>query len=150
MDDVLTGRSQVCDEDSSQNKALHFLSSYVGLRLGVCPEINHPKWNSFKRAVEYSGLQYDLMRLTIVANYGHGTKIGGERSSNRRDALKAYLAKQSDEWFEDISNEICLDRNICSDECGSEAACVMIEDFMDCASIRKRGDYVNLPSNYDL
>ena len=103
---------QVCDEEGCQNKALHFLASYVGLRMAVTPEACHPKWNSFKRAAEHSSMEFDLMRLTIAANYGHGTRLTGERASNRKMMLERFLQQQSDEYFKDMSAEICLDRGM--------------------------------------
>ena len=133
---------QVCDEEGVQNKALHFLSSFVGLRMAITPEVCHPKWNAFKRACEHSenNNHFDLMRLSIAANYGHGTKLHGERATNRQLMLEHFLRNQTDDWFDDISAEIALDRGIVvhnSDECR-----FLLEDFLECDSIRKRGDFV--------
>ncbi|CAK9021484.1 unnamed protein product [Durusdinium trenchii] len=59
-----------------------------------------------------AGLEYDVLRLTIAANYGHGTKITGERATKRRRYLKQYVEKQCTEWFEDLAEEIRLDRRL--------------------------------------
>ena len=132
---------QVCDEEGCQNKALHFLASYVGLRMAVTPEACHPKWNSFKRAAEHSSMEFDLMRLTIAANYGHGTRLTGERASNRKMMLERFLQQQSDEYFKDMSAEICLDRGMEVDGLSTDACRFMITDFLEAPSIRRRGDY---------
>lgn len=124
-----------------QNRALHFLASFVGLRMAVVPELNHPKWNCWQRAVEHSGMEYDLMRLTVAANYPHGTKMQGERASNRRLFLKTFLHKQNDQWFSDIAEEICMDKGRSIDSMDVGTCRYMIEDFLESPSIRKRGDY---------
>ena len=133
--------SQVCDEEGVQNKALHFLASHVGLRMAITPEVCHPKWNSFKRASEHGGMQFDLMRLTIAANFGHGSRLTGERATYRKLMLEKFLQRQSDAYFQHISNEICLDRFLELDELGAIECRILIEDFLNAPSIRKRGDY---------
>lgn len=134
----------MCDEESSQNKALYFLASYVGLRMAVVPECCHYKWNCWKRAIEHSdpACQFDLMRLTIAANYSHGAKLTGERSSMRAEFLESYLEKQSDEYFLDISTEIALDRGLSTDDMDYDTCRFTLQDFLEAPSIRKRGDYV--------
>ena len=42
---------EVSDEESSQFKAYHFLFSHVGVRGCAEPELSHPLWNSYKRAL---------------------------------------------------------------------------------------------------
>ncbi len=112
--------------------------------MGVCPECCHYKWNAWKRAVEHSdpGCQFDLMRLTIAANYGHGAKLTGDRSAVRSQYLESYLAKQSDEYYVDISSEIALDRGLWTDDLAPDACRFVLQDFLEAPSIRKRGDYV--------
>ena len=85
----------VCDEEGSQNRAMRFLFSFVGLRGAVSPEISHPKWNTFKRSVASAGLQYDLLRLTIAANYAHGTKVTGERASKRPQSVFGKVSEET-------------------------------------------------------
>lgn len=80
------------------------------------------------------------MRLTIAANYAHGTKITGERATNRRKYLMQYLDKQTTEWFEDLASDIQLDRRLES-EVNSYDARMLVEDYLDCPSIRGRGKY---------
>lgn len=132
----------VCDEEGCQNKALHFLASYVGLRMAITPEVCHPKWNAFKRASEHGGMQFDLMRLTIAANFGHGARLTGERATYRKLMLERFLQRQSDAYFQDMAAEISLDRSLELDELGTSECRILIEDFLNAPSIRKRGDYV--------
>jgi len=132
----------VGDEEGLQNRAMHFLFSYVGLRGAVTPEVNHPKWNSFKRAMASSGLEYDLLRLTIAANYAHGAKITGERASARKLYLERFLKRQPESYFLDMRDEIMMDRDISTEHGEHEFdATRLLEEFLDCPSIRKKGLY---------
>ena len=136
----------VVDEQGCQNKCLHFLFSYVGLRGAITPEICHPKWNCWKRSTKHSGLEYDVLRLTIAANYAHGTKITGERSSARREYLRLFLAEQDQAYFQDIHEEILLDRKISMVDDDTDGLVdmdtrSMIEEYLDSPSIRRKGAY---------
>lgn len=132
----------VCDEDGAQNRAMHFLFSYVGLRGAVSPEISHPKWNSFKRACSSAGLQYDLLRLSVAANFSHGTKITGERARDRRAYLERYMEKQSCQYFLDLRDEMLLDRGLESSSMDVELdAKAVTEEALSCPSIRRKGIY---------
>ena len=130
----------ICDEEGVQTKALHFLFSFVGLRGGSTPEICHPKWNGFRRAIASSGLEYDMLRLTIAANYAHGTKTTGERATDRRTFLKSFLNRQDEAYFEDLTVEILRDKGIQDAE--GISARFLVEEFLQAESIRKKGDYV--------
>lgn len=140
----------VMDEEGVQTKTVHFLFSYAGLRGAVCPEICHPKWNAWKRATKNrsSSLEYDVLRLTIAANYSHGAKITGERRTNRRQFLETFLNRQDDAYFEDLAAEVQLDRqtdfsaprNVVEDHNGLDARWLLSE-YLECNSIRRKGDY---------
>ena len=133
----------VCDEEGSQNRAMHFLFSFVGLRGAVSPEISHPKWNTFKRSVASAGLQYDLLRLTIAANYAHGTKVTGERARDRKVYLERYLKKQPRQFFQDLREEILLDRGLDpSDDFPDLDWTAVLEEALACDSIRRQSAYV--------
>ncbi|CAE7232718.1 unnamed protein product [Symbiodinium sp. CCMP2592] len=129
----------VADEEGVQNKCFHFLHSYIGIRGAICPEISHPKWNCWKRAVKHSGMNYDVMRLTIAANYGHGTKLTGERVSMRREYLETWLLKQDEEYFEEISEEINHDRG--QRGMTSDAVQASVTDFLESPLIKRRAHY---------
>lgn len=122
----------------------------MGLRLAVAPECFHFKWNAFKRAIDHSNLQFDMMRLTVASNYPHGTKLTGERGTLRKQMLQSFLAKQDEQYYEDISEEIALDRGITNDGVGQDACRLLLEDFLETPSIRKRGDYASQPSWYKI
>ncbi|CAE7811014.1 unnamed protein product [Symbiodinium sp. CCMP2592] len=130
---------QVADEEGVQNKCFHFLHSYIGVRGAISPEICHPKWNCWKRAVKHTGMNFDLMRLTIAANYGHGSKITGERVTMRQEYLETWLGKQDEQYFEEISEEINHDRG----ERGmtSDAVQTSIAEFLEAPLIKRRAHY---------
>lgn len=131
----------VADEEGLQNRALHFLFSFAGLRGAITPEICHPKWNCWKRSKKHAGLEYDILRLTIAANYSHGTKLTGERQSKMRGYLKSFLAKQSDEYFQDLADEIMTDRRRESSGLTAADARDLVEEYLDCPSIRHKGEF---------
>ncbi|CAE7426520.1 unnamed protein product, partial [Symbiodinium microadriaticum] len=129
----------VSDEESSQTKAFHFLFSHVGCR-GLCqPEISHPKWNSFKRALAASGLEFDILKLTVIANYAHGPYAGGDRLVMKQEMLASFLQKQTQDYFADIAAEICLDQDASMDTASGETAAMMLEDFMSSDALKNRG-----------
>ena len=132
--------AQVADEEGVQNKCFHFLHSYIGVRGAISPEISHPKWNCWKRAVKHSNMNYDLMRLTIAANYGHGTRLTGERVTMRREYLETWLEKQDEQYFDEISEEINHDRG----ETGmtSDAVQASMTDFLESPLIKRRAHFV--------
>ena len=86
-------------------------------------------------------MQFDLMRLTIAANFGHGARLTGERATYRKLMLERFLQRQSDAYFQDMAAEISLDRSLELDELGTSECRILIEDFLNAPSIRKRGDY---------
>ena len=131
----------VCDEDGLQNRAIHFMFSFVGLRGAITPEVSHPKWNSFKRACSSAGLDYDLLRLTLASNYGHGTRITGERRADRQQYLHNYLLKQTLQYFLDLKEEIMLDRQMPDDSTELDPQ-LLLEEFLECPSIKRKGAYV--------
>lgn len=131
----------VSDEEGLQTRAMHFLFSYAGLRGALCPEISHPKWNCFKRACQSSGMQYDLLRLTIAANYSHGTKITGDRVGSRKAYLQSFLRKQSPQYFLDLRDEILLDRGMGTEMDMDFDAQLLLEEFMTCPSIVRKGPF---------
>lgn len=88
-----------------------------------------------------AGLEYDVLRLTIAANYGHGTKITGERATKRRRYLKQYVEKQCTEWFEDLAEEIRLDRRLELSDVDHVNARLLVEDYLQSPSICGRGKY---------
>lgn len=135
----------VSDEEGVQTKAVHYLFSYIGLRGGFSPEICHPKWNGFKRAAADSSMKFDLLRLTLAANYAHGAKITGERATARKQYLREYLSKQSPEYFEDLAQEILQDRGIIDSGCGHQDIDPwdLIENIMESRSIKSKGIYVS-------
>ena len=129
------------DEESSQAKAFHFLFSHVGCRGLTQPEISHPKWNAFKRALSTTSLDYDVLRLTICCNYSHGPWGAGDRLVMKQEMLAAFLQRQPKEYFADMAQEIFRDQG--SDSAPSdEDAAFLIEDFMSSEALNNRGAFV--------
>ena len=140
---------QVSDEESSQTKAFHFLFSHVGCRGLTQPEISHPKWNAFKRAAATSNLEFDLLRLTVCANYAHGPWTNGDRLVLKQQALESYLDKQSEDWFSDMAEEIARDAGE-SELLSEEQARASMSDFLDSEAIRNRGAFVKAKSWFGI
>ena len=85
-------------------------------------------------------MRYNLACFAVAAKYGHGTKITGERTAMRREYLEQWLAKQPDEYFEEIAEDISHDRG--EHSMAAEDVAATITDFMEAPLIRRRGDYV--------
>ena len=134
----------ISDEEGVQTKAIHYLFSFIGLRGAFSPEVCHPKWNAFKRAARSASMSFDLLRLTLAANYGHGAKITGERATARKQYLREYLTKQSVEYFEDLYEEILQDRGLLASGCCDQNIDPrhLIENIMDSPSVKSKGIYV--------
>eukprot|EP00435_Cladocopium_sp_Y103_P065603 s253_g27.t1 len=52
------------------------------------------------------------MKLTIIANYGHGAFGKGDRLLARQEYLRSFLEKQDSSYFQDLSEEIMMDKGI--------------------------------------
>ena len=79
--------AQVEDEESSQTKAWRYLFSRLRIRGDLEAEASHPQWNSFKRALNDAQLQESVLKLSIAANYSHGSFLSGD---NGRNAAKLW------------------------------------------------------------
>lgn len=57
--------AQVADEEGSQHKGMYYAMQKLHI-FGVAePESSHPKWNSFRKAMEHSGMTISAMKLTL-------------------------------------------------------------------------------------
>ena len=81
-------------------------------------------------------MNLSLMKLTIAANYSHGTTIGGERRMMRLEYLRQFLERQDDEYFEELAAEISMDRGCVTDP---ESAHFLIDDYLESPSLKNRG-----------
>ena len=113
----------------------------MGCRGLTQPETSHPKWNSYKRAVTAAELDYDVLRLTVCANYSHGPWGAGDRLVLKQQMLAAFLKKQPKEYFADIAQEIFRDQGSTAAPSAEDAA-FMLEDFMSTDALRNRGKFV--------
>ena len=79
------------------------------------------------------------MKLTIIANYGHGAFGKGERLLARQEYLRSFLQKQDSSYFQDLSEEIMMDKGV--SDVDEESASILLSDWMECKSIKNRGGF---------
>ena len=85
--------SKVPDEEGGQTKAWNFL---FDCRAGATdgynePEMSHPKYNGFKRAVNEAGLEGPLMKGTLMSQYKHQPFMSLANAKNLKQALRFKL-----------------------------------------------------------
>eukprot|EP00435_Cladocopium_sp_Y103_P045341 s1084_g13.t1 len=94
-------------------------------------------------------MQYDLMRLTIAANFGHGARLTGERATFRKMMLERFLHRQSDAYFEDMGTEICLDRSLELDDLSTSECRDLSDEETDDVAAQHDGDAADIPDDDD-
>ena len=100
--------SEVSDEESSQYRAMNFLCSQ-GLRLLPIPELAHPKWGDFGRAINSADLRLSLLKGTCIVNHGRGP-YGTHRFGFEAQEVAVHLtSNQPDSFFEDLADRIEFD-----------------------------------------
>jgi hypothetical protein len=104
----------------------------------VEPELSHPKWNGFKKALKASGLEYSALKLTIACNYNHGSFQSGDKQHVKCDALRAYLSSQPPEYYAEQAEQIAFDRCQSVDAAMAKAS---LEDWMETPLIKNRGRF---------
>ena len=114
----------------------------VGVRGCAEPELAHPAWNTYKKALKTSCLDEAAMKLTIIANYGHGAYVKGDRLLARQEYLRSFLEKQDSSYFQVLSEEIMMDKGV--SDVDEESASFLLSDWMECKSIKNRGGFVPL------
>ncbi|CAE8627865.1 unnamed protein product [Polarella glacialis] len=122
-----------------QTKAWNYLFEVIGLRGMVEPELSHPKWNGFKKALKTADLEYSALRLTICSNFNHGAFKSGDKLHSKMESLQQYLSHQPEEYFEEQAELICFDRN---EPVEPSAAKLALEDWMEAPSIKNRLKFV--------
>lgn len=69
----------------------------------------------------------------------------GERATRRKLALRKFLESQPDSFFEELNEEVILDRdlgNVDSAQLNVDSR-VLVEEYLESDSIRRKGDYVS-------
>lgn len=69
----------------------------------------------------------------------------GERATRRKLALQKFLESQPDSFFEELNEEVILDRdlgNVDSAQLNVDSR-VLVEEYLESDSIRRKGDYVS-------
>lgn len=130
---------KVEDKEGIQTKAWNYLFEVIGLRGMVEPELSHPKWNGFKKALKTADLEYSALRLTICSNFNHGAFKSGDKLHSKMESLQQYLSHQPEEYFEEQAELICFDRN---EPVEPSAAKLALEDWMEAPSIKNRLKFV--------
>ena len=120
-----------------QTKAWRYLFSELRCRGDVEAEQSHPMWNSFKRALSSSGLTEAALKLSICANFGHGSFLSDDKYLKRRECLEEYLQQQNPDFFQDLCEELG-DTDVAAP--GQEA--LRFHEVLDSAGIRRRGRFV--------
>ena len=108
------------------------------VRGGAEPELVHPLWNSFKHAVRDAGLEMAVLKLTVISNFNHGAWSSGDRFQMKSDYFKSFLGKQPPEYFEELSDEISLDRHQPAAESPSVSIVLEAQDLLSSEVMVKR------------
>jgi hypothetical protein len=127
------------DEEGVQNKAWHYIFEVVGARGVVEPELAHPKWNGFKRALRSAKLEFSALKLTICCNFNHGAFLSGDKLADKREYMAEYLSTQDAEYYAEKSELIAFDRG---EEACPEMVPVMLADMMSSKSMTNRMPFV--------
>ena len=102
---------KVEDEETVQTKVWHYLfekkTKVRGLGEG---ELAHPLRNAYKRAFKDVGLDTSVPKLTVLSNFGHCSFTNGDKPFTRREYFQAYLERQNEDWFSELSDNIAFDR----------------------------------------
>ncbi|OLP73380.1 hypothetical protein AK812_SmicGene47403, partial [Symbiodinium microadriaticum] len=101
-------------------------------------EVSHPQWNSFKRALKDAQLQESVLKLSVAANYSHGSFLSGDKWEKRKEALAEYLDGKGVEYFDDLAGELGYE----ADDDGFDYPILDASELLQCAAIRRRGKYV--------
>ena len=127
------------DDEGVQNKAYNYMWEVMRLRGYNEPELCHPKFNSWKRASKWSGLETAQMKITICCNYNHGSFTCGDKLLSKKEHFGDYLQKQNAEYFSDIAEKISYDRcePVNEDNCQN-----LMEEFFGHRAIQTRTLFV--------
>ena len=70
----------------------------------------------------------------------------GERATRRKLALRKFLESQPDSFFEELNEEVILDRDLGNVDEPAQLnvdSRVLVEEYLESDSIRRKGDYVS-------
>ena len=99
------------------------------------PELAHPLWNSFKRSLRQADLDTSMLKLTVIANFGHGSFNNCDRHFTRLEVMQDYLSSQTDEWFECQADKWAFDKGIPMDSEWVPSA----TDWLESPALTNRG-----------
>jgi hypothetical protein len=131
--------NKVEDEEGVQTKGWNIAIEQLSLRAFVEPELAHPLWNGFKRALRQADLEFSTLKLTVVANFNHGSFSSGDKLYTKMDALRAWLELQTPEFFEEKAELVSFDRG---EEHDADQTALALEEWMQAPLIKNRGAFV--------
>ena len=70
----------------------------------------------------------------------------GERATRRKLALRKFLESQPDSFFEELNEEVILDRDLGNVDEPAQLnvdSRVLVEEYLESDSTRRKGDYVS-------
>ena len=137
------------DEETVQTKAWNYFFEVLRLRGLVEGEMAHPLWNCFKRSFRDVGLDTSVLKLTILANFGHGSFTNGDKTFVRREFLSNYMQKTATEdMLATLAENLSFDRGISDFAFSPEDVAAMLDSFMDAKTIGTRGKFVAFFKSY--
>lgn len=75
-----------------------------------------------------------VLKLSICANFAHGSFLSGDKQLKRRECLYDYLTTVADAaWFENLSSELGLEEE--------GAHTMSVEEIMESSAMRRRGKF---------
>ena len=80
------------------------------------------------------------MKLTIICNFNHGSFASGDRLYTKKEVFGAFLDRKPDEYFEDLSESISLDRD---EPVIPDAGKSYCHDFKTSRAIKNRLEFVS-------
>ena len=76
--------------------------------------------------------------------------MSGETGERRKEIWEAWLSQKSQDYFEELSEEIAFDQAQPPASCGADTVQLSASDFLSAASIQKRGLFVKSKTWFGL
>lgn len=112
----LPAPAEVCDEEAVGWRSINLCFDAMSLLGMATPELAHPMWNDFKRALNDAKLQGTLMKLTLLTNHGRGPWCSGRNGFNITEAAEHLMSNCSDEYIESLLPQIAFDLGCDTDD----------------------------------
>ena len=113
---MFTAPAEVCDEEAVGWRSINLCFDAMSLLGMATPELAHPMWNDFKRALSDSKLQGAMMKLTLLTNHGRGPWGSGRNGFNVTEAAEHLMSNCNDEYIESLLPQIAFDLGCDTDD----------------------------------